>query len=105
MKISFSVIQVGAPALKGFRRFTSKNLLQRLESLSSWTVIYLKFLLLKCFRESLEKIQKENPDRFKLWYTVDRPTEGWTYSSGFINEDMIRERLFPVADGKQWNEI
>ena len=27
-------------------------------------------------REELESVQNEFPDRFKLWYTVDRPTEG-----------------------------
>ena len=27
-------------------------------------------------REELERFQKEFPDRFKLWYTVDRPEEG-----------------------------
>ena len=27
-------------------------------------------------REELEDVQKQFPERFKLWYTVDRPTEG-----------------------------
>ena len=27
-------------------------------------------------REELEEVQKQFPDRFKLWYTVDRPAEG-----------------------------
>ena len=27
-------------------------------------------------REELEEVQKQNPDRFKLWYTVDRPNDG-----------------------------
>ena len=35
--------------------------------------------------------------RFKLWYTVDRPTEGWKYSSGFINAEMIEKVFFPPA--------
>lgn len=45
-------------------------------------------------RDDLERIQKENPNRFKLWFTVDRPKEGWKYSTGFIDEGMIRDRLF-----------
>lgn len=49
-------------------------------------------------RAELEAVQKEHPDRFKLWYTVDRPTEGWTYSSGFINAEIIEKALFPPAD-------
>ena len=35
--------------------------------------------------------------RFKLWYTVDRPAEGWTYSSGFVNAEMIEKSLFPPS--------
>ena len=27
-------------------------------------------------REELEAVQEKYPDRFKLWYTVDRPKEG-----------------------------
>lgn len=27
-------------------------------------------------RSDLEKAKDENPDRFKLWYTVDRPPAG-----------------------------
>jgi len=49
-------------------------------------------------RKELEDIEKEHPDRFKLWFTVDRPTEGWKYSSGFINAEMIEKALFPPAD-------
>jgi len=48
-------------------------------------------------RQELEEVEKEHPDRFKLWYTVDRPTEGWKYSSGFINAEMIEKALFPPA--------
>jgi len=46
-------------------------------------------------RAELEEVAEQHPDRFKLWYTVDRPTEGWSYSSGFINADMIEKALFP----------
>ncbi len=45
-------------------------------------------------REELEEIRKEHPQQFKLWYTVDRPKDGWKYSSGFVDEDMIRQHLF-----------
>lgn len=34
-------------------------------------------------REELEEVQKEYPERFKLWYTVDRPNEG-------MNEQHLR---------------
>jgi cytochrome-b5 reductase len=50
-------------------------------------------------RTELEEQANKYPDRFKLWYTIDRPSDNWKYSSGFINEDMIKEHLFePSAD-------
>ena len=70
-------------------------------------------------RKELEEVQAEHPDRcvmliisqpchlsasvtpvcarFKLWYTVDRPGENWSYSSGFVNAEMIEQALFPPA--------
>jgi len=48
-------------------------------------------------RNELEEVQKQHPDRFNLWYTVDRPSEGWTYSSGFVNSEMIEKALFPPS--------
>lgn len=49
-------------------------------------------------RAELEEVAAEHPDRFKLWYTVDRPTEGWAYSSGFISADMIQHALYPPSE-------
>ena len=48
-------------------------------------------------REELEEIAKKNPDRFKLWFTVDTSSEGWTYSTGHINADMISKHMFPPS--------
>jgi len=48
-------------------------------------------------RRELEEVEKEHPDRFKLWYTVDRPNADWKYSSGFIGAEMIEKALFPPA--------
>lgn len=48
-------------------------------------------------REELEVVLKKHPDRLSLWYTLDKPPQGWKYSSGFINSDMLREHL-PPAD-------
>lgn len=49
-------------------------------------------------RDELEKYQSEHPEQFKLWYTIDRANEGWKYSVGFINDEMIKEHLFPPGD-------
>ena len=49
-------------------------------------------------REELDQIQAAHPDRFKVWYTLDRADKGWRYSTGYINEDMIRDHLEPPSD-------
>jgi len=49
-------------------------------------------------REELEQVQQDYPEQFKLWYTVDRPSEDWKYSTGFINSEMIEEHLFAPSD-------
>lgn len=49
-------------------------------------------------RAELEEVTNKFPDQFKLWYTLDRPEPGWKYSSGFINEEIIRDHLFAASD-------
>ncbi|XP_044041954.1 NADH-cytochrome b5 reductase 3 [Siniperca chuatsi] len=49
-------------------------------------------------RPELEEIQVNNPDRFRLWFTLDKAPEDWEYSQGFISEDMVREHLPPPSD-------
>lgn len=49
-------------------------------------------------RSDLEKIAKENPDRFRLWYTLDRPPANWKYSSGFISKEMLEANFFPASE-------
>ena len=46
-------------------------------------------------RTELEDIAAEQPDRFRLWYTLDRPEDDWKYSKGFINAEMIQEHMPP----------
>uniref|UniRef100_A0A7N6AVV9 NADH-cytochrome b5 reductase n=1 Tax=Anabas testudineus TaxID=64144 RepID=A0A7N6AVV9_ANATE len=49
-------------------------------------------------RPELEEIQVNNPDRFKLWFTLDRAPADWEFSQGFITEDMVRDHLPPPGD-------
>ncbi|XP_076009603.1 NADH-cytochrome b5 reductase 3 [Genypterus blacodes] len=49
-------------------------------------------------RPELEEIQVNHPDRFKLWFTVDKAPEDWEYSQGFINEDMVADHLPPPGE-------
>ncbi|GCC34855.1 hypothetical protein chiPu_0013332 [Chiloscyllium punctatum] len=49
-------------------------------------------------QSELEEIEAEYPHRVIIWYTLDRAPEGWKYSEGFVNEQMIKEHLPPAAD-------
>lgn len=48
-------------------------------------------------RSYIEDLAQKFPEKVKYWYTVDRAQPGWKYSTGYINEDMIREHL-PAPD-------
>lgn len=48
-------------------------------------------------REELEEAAGKYPDQVKLWYTVDRPSDGWKYSEGFVSAEIIAEHLFPPS--------
>ncbi|XP_042560974.1 NADH-cytochrome b5 reductase 3 [Clupea harengus] len=49
-------------------------------------------------RPELEEVLARHPSRFRLWFTVDKAPEGWTYSQGFISEEMVRNHLPPPGD-------
>ena len=42
-------------------------------------------------RNKLEQFSQDN--RFKVSYTLDRPEQGWTGQTGFINDEMIKTCL------------
>lgn len=52
-------------------------------------------------REELELLARKYPDRFQVWYTVDRAndSENWKFSTGFINRDMIEKHAY-FSSGK-----
>ena len=47
-----------------------------------------KDILLK---EEFEKIENEYPQRFRAFYTLDKPPENWPYGKGFITKDLLKE--------------
>jgi len=50
-------------------------------------------------RDHLERLQNKYPTRFHLWYTLDRPSSNWKFSTGFIDADMIKAHLpGPASD-------
>ncbi|XP_034541831.1 NADH-cytochrome b5 reductase 2 [Notolabrus celidotus] len=44
-------------------------------------------------REELEEVKKNHPDKVHLWFTLDKPPQDWSYSSGFVTQDMIKDHL------------
>lgn len=44
-------------------------------------------------RKELETFARRYPKNFKLWYMLDRPSEGWAYGSGFVTADVMKEKL------------
>ncbi|XP_061577178.1 NADH-cytochrome b5 reductase 2 [Cololabis saira] len=44
-------------------------------------------------REELEEVHKSHPDKVSLWYTLDKPPQGWSYSSGYVTYDMVKDHL------------
>ncbi|XP_062856880.1 NADH-cytochrome b5 reductase 2 isoform X2 [Trichomycterus rosablanca] len=55
-----------------------------------------KDILLK---KELEEVVKNHPDKLHLWYTLDRPPQGWKYSKGFVDATMLKEHLpAPASD-------
>ncbi|ETN75526.1 oxidoreductase, FAD-binding protein [Necator americanus] len=49
-------------------------------------------------RKELDELASKHSNRFKVWYTVDRAPANWTFSNGFVNDQMIKEHLSPPSD-------
>ncbi|MEE6493159.1 hypothetical protein FKM82_016751 [Ascaphus truei] len=49
-------------------------------------------------RDDLQELQARHPERFKLWFAVDNAPEGWEYSEGFIDSEMIQAHLPSPAE-------
>ncbi|XP_076640583.1 NADH-cytochrome b5 reductase 2 isoform X2 [Colletes latitarsis] len=48
-------------------------------------------------RDELDDIAKNNPNKLKVWYTLDTSGENWPYSTGHINAEMIEKHVFPPS--------
>ncbi|XP_026167374.1 NADH-cytochrome b5 reductase 2 [Mastacembelus armatus] len=44
-------------------------------------------------REELKEVKKNHPDKVNLWFTLDKPPQDWSYSSGFVTYDMIKDHI------------
>ncbi|XP_067643760.1 NADH-cytochrome b5 reductase 3 isoform X2 [Eurosta solidaginis] len=48
-------------------------------------------------RNELDDLVKKYPEQLKVWYTVDRAAEAWSYNIGHVNDEMMRAHLFPPS--------
>lgn len=44
-------------------------------------------------REKIEELRADHPDKFTVYYTLERPPEGWDEGRGFVSTQMIREQI------------
>ena len=44
-------------------------------------------------KEEFEKLEKSYPNRFRAWYTLDNPPDGWKHGKGFISKELLKEVL------------
>ncbi|ETV98500.1 hypothetical protein H310_08638 [Aphanomyces invadans] len=51
-------------------------------------------------RDELDQMAKEHPN-VKVWYTVDRATDSWKFSTGFVTKSMIEKHLFAPSPDVQ----
>ncbi|KAM8892301.1 NADH-cytochrome b5 reductase 2 [Spinachia spinachia] len=50
-------------------------------------------------REELEEVKKKHRDKLNLWFTLDKPPQEWSYSSGYVTDTMMKDHLpAPSAD-------
>jgi nitrate reductase (NAD(P)H) len=49
---------------------------------------------------TLDRLQRENPDRFSVHYTVSKGDEHWPGSIGRVNKKMIEDYCFPAHDSR-----
>jgi len=48
-------------------------------------------------RDELDVLAAKHQDLFRVWYTIDRATDLWKFSVGFVNDKMIQDNLFPPS--------
>ena len=49
-------------------------------------------------RKELEEVAEQQPNRFHLWYTVDRPKDNWKYRYSFNGFLKIKQKLNEILD-------
>ncbi|KAK6753103.1 hypothetical protein RB195_012604 [Necator americanus] len=49
-------------------------------------------------RKELDDLASKHSNKFKVWYTVDQPSSNWKFSTGHVNDQMIKEHLSPPSE-------
>lgn len=50
-------------------------------------------------RDDLDVLAAKHQEQFKVWYTIDRASDQWKFSVGFVNDEMVKNNLFaPSSD-------
>ncbi|KAL3443728.1 hypothetical protein BJX65DRAFT_320427 [Aspergillus insuetus] len=48
-------------------------------------------------REGLERFARAYPRNLKLWYMLDVPPENWTFGTGYVTAEIMKERFPPSS--------
>jgi cytochrome-b5 reductase len=48
-------------------------------------------------RQELEAFARANPQNLKIWYMLDVPPENWTFGTGYVTGEIMKERLPPSS--------
>ena len=44
-------------------------------------------------KKEFDELESKYPDRFRAFYVLDKPPEGWKHGKGFITKDLLKEVL------------
>ncbi|KAF9936902.1 NADH-cytochrome b5 reductase [Modicella reniformis] len=50
-------------------------------------------------KDELDAYAKAHPDRFKVTYVVDKPTEGWNGPTGYVTAELIKKSIPDIGKG------
>ena len=50
------------------------------------------------FREYFDKIAKEHPDQFKVYYVLEKPPHCWNGGVGYVSPQHVKSLLPPPSD-------
>ena len=53
-------------------------------------------------REELDRLARDNPEKFNIHYVLSKPPEGWQGEEGRVSRDMIEKKLPKVEKGNKF---